>query len=84
MCCIWFHYDCVCEDPNIFGTWTCLNCRCTKDNLFYLRSDVETMKQALKLLINATTNSLPAQPPVLLAEMEKLSQEVASLRTISF
>ena len=83
MCCIWFHYDCVCEDPNIVGTWACLNCRCTKDNLFYLRSDVETMKQALKLLINATTNSLPTQQSVLLAEMEKLSQEVASLRTIN-
>ena len=79
MCCDWFHCDCVCEDPKIVGSWTCLSCRCTKDNLFHLRTDVETIEQALSLPINATTGTLPAQQTMLLLEMEKLSQEAAFL-----
>ena len=83
ICMNWFHCKCVNVDPKVTGAWTCLKCRHLGQSVTILRNECQSLKDALVLLIRATTAGLPEQLKDVNFKLEKMTQEVESLRAIN-
>ena len=83
ICCHVFHCERVGEDANIAGGWICLNCRSIYENVTVIKNDMDILKHAVKVLIHASTETMPSQQSSLITEVQKVSQELVSLCTIN-